>query len=106
MDRGVGGRPPYGTVLLIWGVTAHPTYRSYVAGKLALAGLDLNAPLGVWLDAAWAAYVDAPHELLEHAARQVVIGTARLRPDRESWGRLPEHRAMAGVFAGESPVNG
>jgi hypothetical protein len=104
VDGVAGGRPPYGAVLLILGATGHPSYRSYIRGKLALAGVDLNAPLPVWLDASWAAYLDAPHALIEDAARELVLGAARLRPDRETWGLRPEHRALAGGFAGQKPA--
>jgi hypothetical protein len=70
------------------------TYRSYIQGRLALAGVDLHAPVATWLDAVWAVYVDAPHQLLEKMAKERVVRAAQLRPDRETWGKLPEQRAL------------
>lgn len=70
------------------------TYGSYIQGRLALAGVDLHTPVATWLDAVWALYVDAPHQLLEKMAKERVIRAAQLRPDRETWGKLPEQRAL------------
>ena len=92
--RGGGIRPPYGDVLLITYTAEDITYRSYLQGRLALAGVDLHTPVATWLDAVWALYVDAPHQLLEKLAKDRVVRAAHLRPDRETWGKLPEQRAL------------
>jgi len=54
----------------------------------------------MWLDAVYAAYADAPHGVLEKLAKQIVIKEAMIDPEgaRETWGRRPEHIAMAGNF--------
>lgn len=85
-------------MILTFGFTEHPISAPYVRGKLALAGIDLSADLGTWLDAVYAVWIDAPHELLEKANAQMVRTQARIRPEeaRETWGMRPEHRAMAG----------
>ncbi|MDF2822809.1 MAG: hypothetical protein K0R68_217 [Mycobacterium sp.] len=98
MVGGSGCGTPYAAVVLIFGVTESPSAGAYVRGKLALAGLDLSADLGVWLDAVYAVWIDAPHEMLEKAQATMVRQIARLRPEeaRETWGLRPEHQAMAG----------
>lgn len=95
----VGGQPPYGTVLLIQQLTEDPVYAAYVRGRLVLAGVDLSVPAPDWLDAVWAAWVDSPHELLKKAQREVVIATAKIMPDRSTWGLLPEQQKLAGHMA-------
>lgn len=67
-------------------------------GKLAFADIDATAELGVWLDAVYAAYADAPHRVLTELNKQMVIKEAMIDPDeaRKTWGIRPEHVAMAG----------
>jgi len=77
-------------------LTESPIYGPFIRGQLALAHVTLQTPLSTWLDAVYAAYVAAPHEALQAAAKQMVIQSARLRPDRDTWGKLPEHQALAG----------
>jgi hypothetical protein len=69
-----------------------------VRGRLALADIGSTVPAGVWLDAVYAAYADAPHQVLEQLNRQIVIKEAMIDPEgaRETWGRRPEHAALAG----------
>lgn len=104
-------------MILILGFTVNPISAQYVRGKLALAGINLSADLGTWLDAVYAVWIDAPHELLEKANAQMVRTQARIRPEeaRETWGLRPEHRAMAGRLgsgrgaeagAGQAPAMG
>lgn len=105
MVRGDGLPAPYGDVLLIASAAEDITYRGYVRGRLALAGLDLRTPLADWLDAVWAIYVDAPHSVLKEMARERVVRAAQLRPDRETWGKLPEQRALgAGLVQNNGPA--
>lgn len=75
-------------------------YRDYIAGRLGLAGLDLSTSLHVWLDAVYAAWADAPHQLLREAMKQLAIQEARIDPERarESWGLRPEHQALSKGF--------
>lgn len=72
-------------------------YRDYIAGKLGLAGLDLSTPLHVWLDAVYAVWADAPHELLTEAMKRLSIQEAKIDPvrARATWGTRPEHLAMS-----------
>jgi hypothetical protein len=85
----------FGRVLLTYGWTRNPVVGPYLRGKLALAGIGLHTPLSEWLDAVYAAYLDGPGEdTFKEAHRQVVVQSARLRPDRATWGLLPEHRAL------------
>jgi hypothetical protein len=96
--RPVGGKPPYAAVILIHGLTEHPIVGPYVRGKLALADIELASPLASWLDAVWAAYAEAPHELLQKLNAELVKKSAMLDPEeaRATWGVAPEHVAMAG----------
>lgn len=73
------------------------TYRDYIAGKLALAGLDLSTPLHLWLDAVYAAWADAPHNVLEEAMKSFIVQEARIDPERarETWGLRPEHQRLS-----------
>lgn len=100
MGCGAGGGPPYSAVILILGLTEDPIVGGYIRGKLTLAGLDLSTDLGPWLDAVWAAYAEAPMDVLKKAAEEMVKAQARVRPQeaRETWGLRPEHRAMAGTL--------
>ena len=54
----------------------------------------------MWLDAVYAVYADAPHQVLAQLSKQMVIKEAMVDPEgaRETWGRRPEHIAMAGNF--------
>lgn len=67
-------------------------------GRLALADIDLSAPLPLWLDAVYTVWAEAPIETLTKMNKQLVQKSAMLRPDeaRETWGMLPEHQAMSG----------
>lgn len=46
----------------------------------------------------YATYAEAPHQVLEQLTRQMVIKEAMIDPEgaRETWGKRPEHIAMAG----------
>ena len=73
-------------------------------GRLALAGIGLHTPLEDWLDAVYAAYLDGPDsEILKKAHQQTVIGAARLRPNRETWGLEADHRALGQGLIGQQP---
>lgn len=61
---------------------------------MALAGIDLRVSAACWCDAVWAIIVDAPHKALESAEQQMTIAAARAKPDRDTWGVLPEHQAL------------
>jgi hypothetical protein len=93
-----GGKRPHAEVRLIYALTEHPIYGAYVRGQLALAGIDLSTPVDVWLDAVYAVWVSAPFEQLEKLRLQMTKQAARIDPDeaRKTWGRRPEHVAMAG----------
>jgi len=72
-------------------------YQEYISGKLTLAGLSLRIPFRLWLDAVYAAFLEAPHEVLEKAAKQLAIEEAKIDPERAraTWGLRPEHQAMS-----------
>jgi hypothetical protein len=100
VGRGAGHRPPYGTACLIFGLAEEFHLKSYVRGKLALAGIDLRVPADTWLDAVYAIVVEAPHEVLEKVHGQFIVASARIAPDRDSWGALPEHVALTNKLTG------
>lgn len=101
MDHRAGGRPPYATACLIFGLAEQPHLKSYVSGKMALAGVDSRAPAAVFLDALYAIVVDAPHEGLEKLNDQITLKTHQLRPDRDTWGLLPDQVAMTKKIIGK-----
>ncbi len=93
-DRG-GGQPPYVTVTLTWGMTEHPELGPFIRGKLVRAGVDLRTPLAAWLDAVYSLWVEQPDgDILARANRTMIIETAKARPDRDTWGALPEQQAL------------
>lgn len=56
--------------------------------------MELHIPAGDWLDAVYALFIDAPHEVIEPAHKQFVLKAAQIRPDYETWGLLPEHQEL------------
>jgi hypothetical protein len=92
---GVGDRPPYAGAYLIYaGFAQDQALKHYVRGKLSLAGIDLRVSAACWFDAAYAIIVEAPQETLEKMFDHLVTAQARMDPDRETWGALPEHRRL------------
>ena len=67
-------------------------------GRLAFADIGSTTPATLWLDAVYAAYAEAPHQMLQEITKQMAIKEAMIDPEgaRETWGRRPEHIAMAG----------
>lgn len=57
----------------------------------------MSTPLHVWLTAVYAAWADAPHEVLQKAMREFTIREAKIDPvrARKTWGLRPEHQAMS-----------
>lgn len=102
-DRGVDGKS-IGRVLLTYGWTQDAVVGPYLRGRLVLAGVGLHTPLADWLDAVYAAYLDGPEEtVLKKAHQQTVIGAARLRPNRDTWGLEPDHVALGQGLVGQPP---
>lgn len=102
-DRGGLGES-IGRVLLTYGWTRDPIVGPYLRGRLALAGIGLHTPLDDWLDAVYAAYLDGPsEEILRKAHQQTVMGAAKLRPNRETWGLEEDHRALGQGLVGQAP---
>lgn len=92
--------------------TAHTDIASWVRGKLFIAGVDADTPLGAALDVTLVAVMDAPVEQLKTwrqeldlALRQVQPPeqTAPLRqyPDRERWGLDPDQQAAMSWMVGD-----
>lgn len=78
---------------------------AYLRGRLHLARIDHDSPLGVALDVLMTVVVDVPAEALEKWRTrfdQAVRGssgrgqrpTRDLPPDRDTWGLLPSHQAQ------------
>lgn len=103
-DRAGRQGPPYETACLIFQLADIPHLRWYVDGKLALAGVDPSrVPLATYLDVLYAIVMEAPHTALEKTYDQIVIQAARMNPDRETWGLLPEHQALTQKTLGLRP---
>lgn len=95
------------TVRLLHGFTTDPAVGPYVRGRLALAGLDLSVDAGTYLDAIHAIAAEVPVETLEKMMSEIVKHNARVAPDRETWGLLPEHQRMsAGLQDNNGGVTG
>lgn len=104
MDGGAVVGKSFGRVLLTYGWTRDRVVGPYLRGRLVLAGVGLQTPLPDWLDAVYAAYLDAPeHTVLKDAHRQTVVGAARIRPDRDTWGLDPDHIVLSAGLAGQAP---
>ena len=95
MDDRAGERSPYAAVILIYGLTEDALIGPWIRGRLALAGLDLRMAASAWLDAVYALWIDQPDkDILTKANQTLVVASARLIPDRETWGALPEQQAL------------
>lgn len=75
-------------------------------GRLALAGMteDSRVPVSRYLDALYAIVADAPHDVLKELAKNLTIAGARIAPDRDTWGLLPEHQALQGALKPQADV--
>lgn len=74
-------------------------YGPYVRGRLALAGLDdSRVHASTYCDAIYAIVADAPHDVLDELLKQLTVSGAAAAPDRDTWGLLPEHQAIAGAL--------
>jgi hypothetical protein len=100
-----GDRPPYATAALILSLADQPHLKAYVSGKLVLGRVDSRVSAAVWWDALYAIVVDAPHEQLEKLYDQIVLKSHQLRPDRATWGLLPDQVAMTNKIVGKDLGN-
>jgi hypothetical protein len=85
-------------VILLAGLTSDPTVGPYLRGQMHLNRIDLQLPLREWLDALYALWTSAPHEVLKEARKVLDRHSVRIAPDRDTWGLLPEHVAQMGGF--------
>ena len=86
-------------MILIYGLTEDPNIGSYLRGRLLLNRIDLHTSIDQWLDAVYALWLDAPHELLKKARKVIDEHSVMVAPDRETWGTTPEQVAQMGDFA-------
>jgi hypothetical protein len=86
-------------VILLAGLTEDRTIGAYLRGQLRLNRIDLHTPLDQWLDAVYALWVSAPHEVLAKARQVIDQHSVTIAPDRETWGLTPEQIAQMGEFA-------
>lgn len=69
---------------------------AYVRGTMALHGVDeTKISLATWLDCIYAAFVTAPGEVISSVDKKLILETAKIAPDRSTWGALPEHQRLA-----------
>lgn len=89
---------------MIFRITQDAIAGPWFRGRLALAGIDLSAPLDLWLDAVYALLPEMPGEQLGKIAGQIERKAAQLDPEaaRENWGRSAVHRQLAGKL-GQGP---
>jgi hypothetical protein len=86
-------------VILLAGFTEDPTFGPYLRGRMLLNRIGLHLPLGEWLDAVYALWADAPHEVLKRARQVIDQHAVTIAPDRDTWGATPEQIAQMGSFA-------
>lgn len=86
-------------MILILGLTEDRTLGPYLRGQLLLNRIDLHTPLPQWLDAVYALWTAAPHEVLKKARQVVDQHAVTIAPDRETWGLEPEQIAQMGDWA-------
>lgn len=89
---------------MIFHLTQDAIAGPWLRGRLALAGIDLSAPLDVWLDAVYALLPEIPGGALGKIAAQLERKAAMIDPEaaRETWGRSAVHRQLAGKL-GQGP---
>lgn len=78
-------------MILLSGFTSDQTLGPYLRGQLLLNRIDLHRPVGEWLDAVYALWVGAPHEIVKKAHEIIERHSVTIEPDRDTWGELPEH---------------
>lgn len=96
-----GGKRPYGQVAVLASfVFDDLNYGPYIRGRLAQLPdrSALQDNLADWLDVVYAIWLDAPHDVVEKAGKALRNSSDRVAPNRETWGKLPEHRAQMGRF--------
>lgn len=86
-------------MILVSGLTTDGTIGPYLRGQLLINRIDLRTPLGEWLDAVYALWTSAPHDVLAKARQVVDHHSVMIAPDRDTWGMLPEQIAQMGGFA-------
>lgn len=86
-------------MILLVGFTADQEMGPYLRGQLLLNRIDLHTSLDQWLDAVYALWTAAPHEVLKKAREVVDQHSIKIAPDRDTWGLLPEQIAQMGNFA-------
>lgn len=79
-----------------------PAYVHYVGGKLTLAGIDeTRVSAAGFLDALYAILLESPgDEQLRKVHDQIVIKMGMVKPDRATWGLLPDQIAMQNRLVG------
>lgn len=78
----------------------------YVRGQLALHGLDFRVPVAGWLDAVYAIVATAPFDVLKTMDEKLTVAHARIAPDRETWGLLPEQQRLSRGLVDQPPPTG
>lgn len=79
-------------VLLTQDHSLHP----YLDGQLRLHGVDTREPAATWLHAVYAIVSTAPFDALKAMDDKLIGLSARLDPNRETWGLTPEHQRAGG----------
>jgi hypothetical protein len=86
-------------VILLFGLTEDRTIGAYLRGQLHINRINLRTPLDHWLDAVYALWTTAPHDVLTKARQVIDHHAVRIAPDRDTWGTTPEQIAQMGDFA-------
>lgn len=62
---------------------------------MALHGVDeTRISVTSWLDCIYTAMVSAPGEVIEAVDKKLILQSAKIAPDRSTWGALPEHQRL------------
>jgi hypothetical protein len=78
-----------------------PFHKTYIDGRLALAGINMRTPLKHWLDAAYVLILETPYDDVKKLESQLTTSDAQVDPEaaRAEWGQTPQHQAMMGSLA-------
>lgn len=86
-------------MILLVRLTEDRTIGPYLRGQLLLNRIGLHTSLPQWLDAVYALWMSAPHEVLEKARKTLDQHAVMIAPDRDTWGMDPDQIAQMGDFA-------
>jgi hypothetical protein len=81
--------------------TGESDLAGYFRGRLHIAGVDADTPVGTVLDVLMTIVIDTPRDALEQWRRKFDPLIWKIRPpDRDTWGLRPDQQAQMAKAAG------